>query len=107
MHSSSRVHWRVIGNRQDCCVYRVLHDKTDVLVVSSNQCSQKCGGVTVEEGTYVVDALTVGFYLNDREELEGKLRGYLVHGKCHLFVVKDSNFGASLLKKLATSNDAR
>ena len=41
-----------------------------------------------------MDALVVGFSLNDREDLVWKLHGDLVHGECHLADVKDSNFGA-------------
>ena len=41
-----------------------------------------------------MDALIFGFSFNDREDLVGKLCGDLVHGKCHIVDVKDSDFGA-------------
>ena len=53
-----------------------------------------------------MDALVVGIYLGHREDLGWKLRGYLVHGECHCFDVKDSNFRA-LGKKLESYNDDR
>ena len=41
-----------------------------------------------------MDVLVVGFFLDYMEDLVWKLRGDLVHGECHIFDVKDLNFGA-------------
>ena len=41
-----------------------------------------------------MDALVVGFSLDYMEDLVWKLCGELVHGECHIFDVKDPNFGA-------------
>ena len=67
-------------------------------IVSSPQFIQKGGGVTVDEGRYVMDSMVVGFSLNVWEDLLWKLRGDLFHGDFHLVDVKDSDFGASWKK---------
>ena len=66
-----------------------------MLVVYYYQCSIKGGGVNVEEGPHVVNALLVRLYLDDKEELVWKIHGNLVHGEFHLVDIKDSDFGAS------------
>ena len=63
-------------------------------MVTPTQCSLMGGGVTVEEGPHVVDALLVGLYLNDQENLVCKICRDLVHGECHIVDIKDSNFRA-------------
>ena len=63
-------------------------------MVTHTQCSWKGGGFTVEEGPRVVDAMLVGLYLYDKENLVCKICRDLVHGECHIVDVKDSNFGA-------------
>ena len=81
MRSSSRVHGHVVGRRQYCRVYRASNYNPNGPVVSSPQCGRKGGGVTIEEDPHVVDAPVVRFYLDDWEDLVGKLRGDLVHGE--------------------------
>ena len=63
-------------------------------MVTSPQCSLKDGGVTIDEGPHVLDALVVGLSLNVWEDFVWKLCGDLVHSECHIVNVKDSDFGA-------------
>ena len=63
-------------------------------MVNYTQCSYKGGGVTLDEGTQVVDDTVVVFSLDYREDLVWKLHGNLVHGECHSFDVKGSDIGA-------------
>ena len=71
-----------------CRVKHASHDELDLPVVTSSQCSCNGGGVTVEEGTHVVDALVVGFSLNNREDLVWKIHSNLVCGECHNFYLR-------------------
>ena len=41
-----------------------------------------------------MDAMLVGLYLYDKENLVCKICRDLVHGECHIVDVKDSNFRA-------------
>ena len=42
-----------------------------------------------------MNALVVGLSLDDLEDLVWGICVDLVHGECHIFYIKDSNFGAS------------
>ena len=63
-------------------------------MITSIQRSCKCGEVTVEEDSHVMNDLVVGFAYDHREGLVCKLRGNLVNGEGHSFDLKSSDFGA-------------
>ena len=72
----------------------VLHDKTNVHVINSTHSSSKYGGVSIEEGPHVMDALVVWFAVDHREGLVHKICNDLVKIECHCFDLKVSYIGA-------------